>query len=76
MIQLLGAEMNDVIDDLFPGSGIVSREIDAWRRQPELPVPGRRMAASERKTQGRTARDLRLAKVPGLFDLPRLDGHE
>ena len=28
-----GSEVEDVIDDLFPGSGIVGREIEAWRTQ-------------------------------------------
>jgi len=37
-IELLGAQPGDTIDDLFPGSGAVSRVIDNWQRQQVLPL--------------------------------------
>lgn len=36
VIGLLGAQPGDTIDDLFPGSGAVSRVVDAWERQQVL----------------------------------------
>lgn len=33
VLQVLGARKTDVIDDLFPGSGEVTREIQRWREE-------------------------------------------
>lgn len=69
MLRLLGAEIEDTIDDLFPGSGSVGREIEAWRKQPVLPMSERKQSAvtMERRKPGRTARDQRIAGVPDLL---------
>lgn len=37
VLELLGAEHGDAIDDLYPGSGAVTRVIDVWQRQGTLP---------------------------------------
>jgi len=37
MLELLGAELGDQIDDLYPGSGAVGRAIEGWQQQPVLP---------------------------------------
>jgi hypothetical protein len=34
--EVLGLEPDDVLDDLFPGSGAVGRAWEAWRRQGRL----------------------------------------
>jgi hypothetical protein len=36
VLELLGAEPGDAIDDLFPGSGAVTRVLDTWQRQGSL----------------------------------------
>jgi len=36
--EVVGAEPQDQLDDLFPGSGAVSRAWDAWRSQLRLDV--------------------------------------
>jgi hypothetical protein len=38
LFEMLGAEPDDELDDLFPGSGAVSRAWDAWRAQLRLAV--------------------------------------
>lgn len=35
LIEMLGAEPDDSFDDLFPGTGIVKRTWDAWRKEVE-----------------------------------------
>lgn len=71
MLHLLGARIEDTIDDLFPGSGAVGQEIEAWRLQPVLPMAERKQSAVmvERRKPGRTARDLRIAKTPDLLSI-------
>lgn len=39
MLDLLNAQKHDTIDDLFPGSGAVTREIEAWRNDRTLWEP-------------------------------------
>jgi hypothetical protein len=34
--DLLGAQKHDTIDDLFPGSGGVSRAVEAWKTERTL----------------------------------------
>lgn len=36
VFEALGAQRGDTLDDLFPGSGAVGREWDAWSAQPQL----------------------------------------
>jgi hypothetical protein len=36
IMEMLGAQPGDEVDDLFPGSGAVADAIDQWRRQPRL----------------------------------------
>jgi hypothetical protein len=36
LFEWLGADPDDVFDDLFPGSGAVGAEWDAWAQQPSL----------------------------------------
>ena len=38
LFDLLGAVEEDTLDDLFPGSGAVTREWNAWRQQMRLAV--------------------------------------
>lgn len=64
MFAWLGAEPDDTLDDLFPGSGQVSRVWEEWRLQPELPLEAPSPSAVKRA--GRRA----LAKA----DHPRLTG--
>ena len=64
MLALLGAEPDDTIDDLFPGSGAIGRAIESWRRQPELYVWRNKSASRNPK---RIARDLRLSGNPSLL---------
>lgn len=33
LVDLLGMEPTDTLDDLYPGTGIVTRVVDAWREQ-------------------------------------------
>jgi hypothetical protein len=66
MLELLGAEIDDTIDDLFPGSGAVSLAIEAWRKQPKIPVW--RPRAHNRPARER-ARDMRLSGQPTLAGL-------
>jgi len=40
VLSLLGATPDDTLDDLFPGSGAVTREFDAYRAQPTLQLEG------------------------------------
>ena len=62
LFQWLAAETDDTLDDLFPGSGAVGREWDAWRAQPSLlSIPSERA-----KRRGRAKM---LAQHPEL-DLP------
>lgn len=60
----LGADPDDTLDDLFPGSGNVSRAWDAWRAQPGLDV-ALSPAAQKRAARRETERVLR--------DAPRLE---
>ena len=64
MLALLGAEPDDTIDDLFPGSGAVGHAIESWRRQPELYAWRDKSASRNPK---RIARDLRLSGQPDLL---------
>lgn len=36
VLDLLGAERSDTIDDLFPGSGAVAAAVGVWRTTPRL----------------------------------------
>jgi hypothetical protein len=47
----LGANGDDILDDLFPGSGNVGRAWDRWRVQPTLPIA--RSAAAEGRAERR-----------------------
>jgi hypothetical protein len=67
MLALLGATAEDAIDDLFPGSGAVSRAIESWRRQPMLPVAGNLEARLLKHHPDRAARDMRLTGHADLF---------
>lgn len=65
MFGLLGAEQGDEMDDLFPGSGAVGREWDAYCAQPWLPAlnkPPRRERPSRRE------RRMRKEGAPTLMD--------
>jgi len=65
MFGLLGAENGDDLDDLFPGSGAIRREWDAYCAQPWLP------AVSELNSKEKPyRRERRLARdgVPNLMD--------
>jgi hypothetical protein len=66
IFQWLGAEPEDELVDLFPGSGAVGRAWDRWRAQPELPI-----LAPSRSAEGRAQRRTRDRL---LADHPRLDG--
>lgn len=76
MLGLLGAEIDDEIDDLFPGSGAVGREIESWRRHPKLPTFVRSELDMNSRTPSRLARDLRLAGHPNLFTANELSCHD
>ena len=67
MLALLGAMPDDTVDDLFPGSGAVTEAIEAWRRQPALPVWTESGMAKHRRNSRRPGRDARLAGHPDLF---------
>jgi hypothetical protein len=36
ILEMLGAETSDEVDDIFPGSGAVGVALDQWRKQPRL----------------------------------------
>ncbi len=36
ILEMLGAEQDDEVFDLFPGSGAVTEALEMWRRQPRL----------------------------------------
>ena len=38
LFEVMGCEPGDDLDDLFPGSGAVSRAWESWRRQLSLPI--------------------------------------
>lgn len=38
VFQMLGAQLGDDLDDMFPGSGAVARAWEAYLREPQLPV--------------------------------------
>jgi hypothetical protein len=59
----LGAQPEDSLDDLFPGSGNVARAWDRWREQPALPIA--RSAAAEGRASRRAA-DRAIAEHPSL----------
>lgn len=59
----LGAEPDDELHDLFPGSGQVGRAWEHWRAQPSL-LLGRSPSAEKRAE--------RRARVKGLRDHPKL----
>lgn len=40
LLDVLGAEPKDAVDDLFPGSGAVTEAIQAWRDAAAGHVPG------------------------------------
>lgn len=61
----IGAEPQDSLTDLFPGSGAVARAWERWRQQPVLPVA--RSAAAEGRA-GRRAQAKSLAEHPTLAD--------
>jgi len=52
VFRLLGATLEDHLDDLYPGSGAVSDEWERYRAQPQLPEPKVRFTDSRhpRKT--------------------------
>ena len=60
----LGADPDDTLDDLFPGSGNVSRAWDAWRAQPGLPIS---LSDAANKRAERRAIEKSLADHPGLL---------
>lgn len=60
----LGAQPDDALEDLFPGSGQVGRTWEAFRLQPTLEL-GQSPAAIGRAA--RRARDKMLAENEGLF---------
>jgi hypothetical protein len=62
LFSWLGAETDDTLDDLFPGSGAVGEAWGRWRTQP--PLAG---FPSERRI--RRDRDLMLAAHPTLGDM-------
>lgn len=48
VIRCLGAvREDDTLDDLFPGSGVMSRTWAAWNSQLELPIPPRKHRAQQ-----------------------------
>ena len=50
MFAWLGAEPDDTLDDLFPGSGAVSEAWEQWRQRPSLPmIPSGRRIRRERE---------------------------
>lgn len=63
MLELLGAEGDDQIDDLFPGSGAVTRAIASWHRQPVIPV-----LREWRRSTYKLDRDMRLSGAPMLWE--------
>ncbi len=63
MFAWLGADLEDELDDLFPGSGQVSRVWEEWRAQPELPLEAPSPSAVKRA--GRRA--LAKADQPSLL---------
>jgi hypothetical protein len=67
MLALLGARPDDAIDDLFPGSGAVTRVIESWRKQPVLPVFTMSEVEKIKRNRGHAQRDMRLTGAPELF---------
>jgi hypothetical protein len=54
LFQWLGAEPDDTLDDLFPGSGQVGRVWEGWKAQPGLPLS---LSRAAEKRADRRARD-------------------
>lgn len=65
MFAWLGAEPEDELVDLFPGSGQVARAWEKWRVQPTLPIA--RSAAAEKRA-GRRALEKVLTNHPTIED--------
>jgi len=66
MLALIGAEIEDTIDDLFPGSGAVTRAIEGWRRQPVLPTLTHSPFSAINGHRRELQRDMRLNGAPRL----------
>lgn len=66
VFEWLGAEADDELDDLFPGSGNVGRAWEAWRAQPGLLI-ARSRAAEKRATR----RELARVDFPSLLEEAR-----
>ena len=63
VIRALGAESDDTLEDLFPGTGIMGATWDAIRSQPPLfVVPNGKPSAAARATLARKTQDT----LPGL----------
>lgn len=59
MFAWLGADPEDTLDDLFPGSGQVGRVWNEWREQPALPLEARSPGAQRRADRRALERQLR-----------------
>ncbi len=57
MFAWLGADPEDELDDLFPGSGQVERVWDKWRAQPSLPIEAPGPSAVKRAERRALARN-------------------
>jgi hypothetical protein len=66
LFQWLGAEPEDTLDDLFPGSGQVGRVWTRWRVQPVLPM---NLSPAAKKRAERRARVKALGEHPTLGDV-------
>jgi hypothetical protein len=63
VLGLLGAETGDDITDLFPGSGAVTAEIEAWRIQPAMLEVSPRSPREHRTKYGRARNDRDFART-------------
>ncbi len=57
MFAWLGADPDDTLDDLFPGSGQVGRVWDEWLAQPSLPIEAPGQSAIKRAERRELARN-------------------
>ena len=64
VFALLGAEPGDQLDDLYPGSGAVGAEWEAYERQPWL-EPGQDKPTGPARPAARAARHANAAHPPG-----------
>ncbi len=64
VIECLGAEPGDSLDDIFPGTGVMGATWDSWRTQTRLPVivPMKQLSHANRTNLVRRTHD----PIPGM----------